>query len=373
MTVLPGKTIGIIGGGQLGRMMCLAAKAMGYRVAVLDPSPGCPCGQAADIEITAGYGDMDALKRLAEASDVVTYEFESIDGAALERLGKIANLPQGSAALLTAQHRLREKSAIRAMGIPVPDFMPIRGARELEEKAFYPSVLKTATGGYDGKGQAVLRSAGDLAAAGKIAESGECILEELVRFDREISVIVARGAGGESAVFPVAENAHAGGILRMTIAPARIPRELEARAVECALKIAEGLGSVGVIAVEMFAVGGGVLVNEIAPRPHNSGHFSIDACAASQFEQHVRAVCGLPLGDPAQLAPAVMANILGEHLGGGLEPYLPLLARGKLHLYGKAEAKMGRKMGHLTMLGDVGESLRALGAAGIWGSEELPR
>jgi len=376
MTVMPCKTIGIIGGGQLGRMMCLAAKAMGYRVASLDPEPGCPCAQVADVEITAGYGDMAAIERLARASDVVTYEFENIDGGALDYLERRAILPQGSAALKTSQHRAREKRAILGMGIPVPDFVEIDGgARSLEERAFFPSVLKTATGGYDGKGQAVLRSRADLAAAMEIAESGECVLEKWVPFDMEISAIVARGAGGEVEVFPIAENAHAGGILHATIAPARISQELERRAKSCALKIAEGLGYVGVLAVEMFVAGGDICVNEIAPRPHNSGHYTMDACVTGQFEQHVRAVCGLPLGDPSQHSPAVMVNILGEHMDASdmsrLDRYLPLLKRGKLHLYGKAEARERRKMGHVNMLGDVGESLRAIGESGIWRNARL--
>jgi len=369
---MPCKTIGIIGGGQLGRMMCLAAKAMGYRVAVLDPTPGCPCAQVADVEITAGYGDMGAIARLAEASDVVTYEFENIDAEALAFLEKRAYLPQGTVALRTSQHRVREKTAIRDMGIPVPDFAPIADAEDLARKAFYPSVLKTATGGYDGKGQVVLETSGDLEAAARALAAGECILEKRVPFDMEISVTVARSVAGETSVFPVAENVHVGGILHTTVAPARIPAGLEARAVDAALEIARGLGSVGVLAVEMFVVGGEIYVNEIAPRPHNSGHYSMDACATGQFEQHVRAVCGLPLGDARQLAPAVMVNILGEHMDsndmGNLAPYLPLLRGGKLHLYGKAEAKKGRKMGHVTMLGDVEESLRAIGATGIWGA-----
>jgi len=271
MTIMPCKTIGIIGGGQLGRMMCLAAKAMGYRVAVLDPTPGCPCAQVADVEITAGYGDMGAIARLAEASDVVTYEFENIDAEALAFLEKRAYLPQGTVALRTSQHRVREKTAIRDMGIPVPDFAPIADAEDLARKAFYPSVLKTATGGYDGKGQVVLETSGDLEAAARALAAGECILEKRVPFDMEISVTVARSVAGETSVFPVAENVHVGGILHTTVAPARIPAGLEARAVDAALEIARGLGSVGVLAVEMFVVGGEIYVNEIAPRPHNSG------------------------------------------------------------------------------------------------------
>ena len=371
MIIMPYQTIGIIGGGQLARMMCLAAKAMGYYVAVLEPTPNCPCGQVADIEITANYDDMDAVKKLAAASDVITYEFENIDYDALTYLEKHAYLPQGSNVLKINQHRFREKTAIREMGIPVPDFRLINGAGDLEKNVFYPSVLKTTMGGYDGKGQAVLKTKDDLANALAIAERHECILEEWMPFTREISVIVARSTRGETTVFPVAENIHVNGILHQSIVPARISRDLEARALSLGLKIAEGLDSIGVLAVEMFVVDNEILINEIAPRPHNSGHYTIDACVTSQFEQHVRSVCGLPLGKTDLHSPVVMVNILGDHMDRdrmhNLEPYMPLLANGKLHLYGKAQAREKRKMGHVSMLGDIDESLRLIDAAGIWG------
>ena len=373
-TISPYQTIGIIGGGQLGRMMCLAAKAMGYYVAVLDPTPNCPCAQVADIEITAAYDDMKAVKELARVSDVVTYEFENIDYDALAYLERHSYLPQGSRVLKINQHRHREKTAIMEMGLPVPDFRLIDGAEDLEKNVFYPSVLKTTMGGYDGKGQAVLKTKDDLEKAKAIAGSRECILEKWMPFSKEISVIVARSTLGETSVFPVAENIHVDNILHKTIAPARISPELESRAVSHALKIADGLGSIGVLAIEMFVVpeasGDEIYINEIAPRPHNSGHYTIDACATSQFEQHVRAVCGLPLGETRQHTPAVMVNILGDHMDGermhNLCPYMPLLPKGKLHLYGKAQAKEKRKMGHVNMLGDIEESLKAIEAAGIW-------
>jgi len=368
--IMPYKTIGIIGGGQLGRMMALSAKAMGYCVAVLDPTPNCPCGQVSDIEITAAYDDMDAIKKLAQASDVITYEFENIDYDALAYLEKNAYLPQGSSVLKTTQHRFREKSAIRDMGIPVPEFHLIDSVERLRETVYYPSVLKTTMGGYDGKGQAVLKSEADLPKAVEIAEKYECILEKWMPFSKEISVIIARGTTGESAVFPVAENIHVNNILHQSIVPARISKELEARAVDYARKIAEGLNAIGVLAIEMFVVGDEIYINELAPRPHNSGHYTIDACETSQFEQHVRAVCGLPLGDTRLHTPVVMVNILGDHMDMGqldnLAPYMPLLPRGKLHLYGKAEAKIGRKMGHINLLGDVEASLRAADKAAIW-------
>ena len=370
MTIMPYKTIGIIGGGQLGRMMCLSARAMGYYVAVLDPTPNCPCAQVADIEITAQYNDMAAIEKLAKVSNVITYEFENIDYDALAYLEKHAYLPQGSHVLKITQHRFREKSAIAEMGISVPAFHLIENFRNLQETVFYPSVLKTTMGGYDGKGQAVLKSAADLPLAKKIAEQSECILEKWMPFTKEISVIIARSTKGESAVFPVAENIHVNNILHASIVPARISAKLEARAIEYAQKIAETLNVIGVLAIEMFVVGDEIYINELAPRPHNSGHYTMDACVTSQFEQHVRAVCGLPLGETRLHTPVVMVNILGDHMDKeqmhNLAPYIPLLPKGKLHLYGKAEAKDKRKMGHINILGDIDLSLKAIEAAGIW-------
>jgi len=370
MVIMPGKTIGIIGGGQLGRMMCLAAKAMGYYVAVLEPTPNCPCGQVADIEITASYNDMDAIKKLAQISDVITYEFENIDYDALTYLEQHAYLPQGSHVLKTTQHRFREKNAIREMGIPVPEFYLINNAQDLEKVVRYPSVLKTTMGGYDGKGQIVLKSDANLQAAKDLADRQECILEAWMPFSKEISVIIARSVHGEIAVFPVSENIHVNNILHQSIVPARISKELENRAVCYAKKIAESLDCVGILGIEMFVVGDEIYINELAPRPHNSGHYTIDACVTSQFEQHIRAVCGLPLGKTTLHTPVVMVNILGDHMDrkqmDNLEPYMPLLPDGKLHLYGKAEAKIGRKMGHINLLGDINKSLKAADATGIW-------
>ena len=370
MIIMPYQTVGIIGGGQLGRMMCLAAKALGYNVAVLDPTPNSPCAQVADIEITANYDDMEAIKKLAEISDVITYEFENISYDALAYLEKHAYLPQGSEVLKISQHRFREKTAISQMGIAVPKFRLINGIDDLKENVYYPSVLKTTTGGYDGKGQAVLKNEGDFAKAAAIAENRECILEEWMPFTKEISVIVARSTEGETSVLPVAENIHVNNILHKTVVPARISDKLEKLALSYALKIANGLNSIGVLAIEMFVVEDKIYINEIAPRPHNSGHYSMDACETGQFEQHIRAVCGLPLGDVRLHSPAVMVNILGEHLDmdnlHNLSPYMPLLRRGKLHLYGKAQAKKGRKMGHFNMLGDIEENLKAIDESGIW-------
>ena len=368
-TILPYQTIGIIGGGQLGRMMCLAAKAMGYKVAVLDPTPDCPCGQVADIEITAKYNDLEAIKKLADISDVITYEFENIDYDTLTWLEKNAYLPQGSRVLKVNQHRFLEKTTISEMGIRVADFKLIESPGDLEHIT-YPSVIKTTMGGYDGKGQIVLRSEADLPKAKKLAAQSECILEKFMPFTKEISVLVARSTTGEVSVFPVSENIHVNNILHQSIVPARISPDVEREAIECAKTIAENLGSIGILAIEMFVVDDSIVVNEIAPRPHNSGHYTIDACTTSQFEQHIRAVCGLPLGATALHTPVVMVNILGDHMDKqnmhNLAPYIPLLPDGKIHLYGKAQAVDKRKMGHINILGDIDKTLKDIDAARIW-------
>ena len=368
--ITPYKTVGIIGGGQLGRMMALSAKAMGYNVAVLDPTPNCPCGQVSDIEITAAYSDINAIKELSAVSDVITYEFENIDYDALTYLEKNAYLPQGSSVLKTTQHRYREKNAIKELGIPVAPFFLVESGSDLEKKVKYPSVLKTTMGGYDGKGQIVLRSEADLGRAKELADSDECILEEYMNFSKEVSVVLARSTAGETKVFPVAENIHVNNILHLSIVPARIYKSVENEAISFAKKIADELNVVGVLAIEMFVVDERIYINELAPRPHNSGHYTIDACVTSQFEQHVRAVCGLPLGDTTLHTPVVMVNILGDHMDkadmSNLENYMPLLKTGKIHLYGKAQAVDKRKMGHVNILGDIESSLKLIEDSGIW-------
>ncbi|MCL1935641.1 MAG: 5-(carboxyamino)imidazole ribonucleotide synthase [Defluviitaleaceae bacterium] len=369
--ITPYKTIGIIGGGQLGRMMALSAKAMGYKVAVLDPTPNSPCGQVSDIEITADYNDMEGVKKLAEISDVITYEFENIDYDALVWLEKNANLPQGSHVLKITQHRYSEKKAIKDMGIPVAAFDLITSADELKNKVYYPSVLKTTRGGYDGKGQVVIRSYDDLEKALELADTAECILEKWMPFDLEISVILARSVTGEISIFPVAENIHKNNILHQTIVPSRIENEIKEEAKYYAKQIAEKLNVVGILAVEMFVVNNEVYINELAPRPHNSGHYSIDACITSQFEQHIRAICGLPLGKTTLTSSVVMVNILGDHMDKeniyNIEPYIPLMKNGKIHLYGKEKAVDKRKMGHINMLGDIDETLLKIKDTNIWG------
>ncbi len=355
--ILPGQTIGIIGGGQLGRMMALAAKASGFKIAVLDPTPNCPCGQVADIEITATYDDLNALQQLAKVSDVITFEFENISGEALDTLMSHAYVPQGSELLKTSQNRIIEKRTITESGAKVAPYAVIRNEEDLYEQAEvigYPCVLKTATGGYDGKGQYVIKSKEDLEEeeAVKLIQQSDCVLEKWIAFSKEISVIVARNVNGETKVFPVAENIHQDNILHQSIVPARISRETEQLALKQANLIANSMKMVGILAVEMFVTeDGDIYINEIAPRPHNSGHYTMEACETSQFEQHIRAVCNWKLGDTTLLKPVVMVNILGEHMDALLEK-VPRLDNWKIHLYGKSEPKMKRKMGHVNILRD---------------------
>ncbi|MED0654587.1 5-(carboxyamino)imidazole ribonucleotide synthase [Anoxybacillus geothermalis] len=376
--IVPGQTIGIIGGGQLGRMMALAAREMGFRIAVLDPTPDSPCGQVADVEITAPYHDLDAIAELARVSDVITYEFENIDAQALEWLEANAYVPQGSRLLAVTQDRALEKAAIVEAGLPVAPYREVDGWDELEQAVAmtgFPCVLKTRRGGYDGKGQYVLRGEGDLAKAADLLGLGPCILEGWVPFVKEMSVIVARNLDGETAVFPVAENIHVENILHQTIVPARIPQHIEQRAVRYAKTLAASCSLVGTLAVEMFLTADGdIYINELAPRPHNSGHYTINACATSQFAQHIRAVCNWPLGSTELLKPAVMVNLLGEHVGPAIGQIGALGGAAYLHLYGKHEAKPKRKMGHVTVLADdVEEALRRIESWQIWQDRRLER
>jgi 5-(carboxyamino)imidazole ribonucleotide synthase len=383
--ILPGATIGVLGGGQLGRMMALAGRAMGYRFVTLDPAEDAPCGQVADRQIVAAYSDLEAARELARASDVITYEFENVDAGTADMLMRESYVPQGSRLLHTTQHRLREKRAIEAAGVPVAPYAEIGSEAELAEWAAsfgYPCVLKTATGGYDGRGQWVIRGEADLARAYAEAKAAgtELVLEQFVRFEKEISVIAARSVHGEIRTFPAAENIHVHNILHQSIVPARIGGETAREAERIACAIARALGVVGLIAVEMFVTADGrIYVNELAPRPHNSGHYTMEACKTSQFEQHVRAICGLPLGPVDLLTPVVMVNLLGQHV----QPALELLASAeaartaerfgvtpKLHLYGKREAKPQRKMGHINVLAERPEQAIAwIESAGVWNEE----
>ncbi|TKH23957.1 5-(carboxyamino)imidazole ribonucleotide synthase [Bacillus wiedmannii] len=372
--ILPGKTIGIIGGGQLGRMMALAAKEMGYKIAVLDPTKNSPCAQVADIEIVAPYDDLKAIQHLAEISDVVTYEFENIDYRCLKWLEKHAYLPQGSQLLSKTQNRFTEKNAIEKAGLPVATYRIVQNQDQLTEaitELSYPSVLKTTTGGYDGKGQVVLRSEADVDKARELANATECILEKWVPFEKEVSVIVIRSVSGETKVFPVAENIHVNNILHESIVPARITEELSQKAIAYAKVLADELELVGTLAVEMFATADGeIYINELAPRPHNSGHYTQDACETSQFGQHIRAICNLPLGETNLLKPVVMVNILGEHIEGVLRQ-VNRLTGCYLHLYGKEEAKAQRKMGHVNILNDnIEVALEKAKSLHIWDHQE---
>ncbi|MFJ5717310.1 5-(carboxyamino)imidazole ribonucleotide synthase [Neobacillus sp. NPDC093127] len=369
-TILPGATIGIIGGGQLGRMMALAAKAMGFRIAVLEPAADSPCGQVADVEVIGAYHDRVAISRLAEISDVITYEFENIDAETLGWICEQAYVPQGKELLTITQDRIKEKKAIQQAGIEVAPYEVVGSCEELFlkiEAIGFPAVLKTSRGGYDGKGQLVVKSKEDLGKAEELLNHGMCVLEKWIPFEKEISVIVTRGLNGETAIFPVAENIHEENILHKTIVPARISEDLQAKAIQKSEQLADSLGVVGTLAVEMFVTSDGTIyINELAPRPHNSGHFSIEACMTSQFEQHIRAICNWPLGRTELLKPAVMVNLLGEHLE-NLYTEIPTVKDWKIHLYGKNVPKTKRKMGHVTILRDnVEEALGEIEGCSIW-------
>ncbi|WP_424161580.1 5-(carboxyamino)imidazole ribonucleotide synthase [Bacillus amyloliquefaciens] len=357
-TIFPGAVIGIIGGGQLGKMMAVAAKQMGYKVAVVDPVKDSPCGQIADIEITAQYNDREAIQKLAGVSDIITYEFENIDYEALNWLKEHAYLPQGSELLLITQNRETEKKAIQSAGCQVAPYRIVNSRRELEEAVQslgLPAVLKTCRGGYDGKGQFVIKEKGQTDEAAALLENGACILESWVSFQMELSVIVTRSVHGEISTFPAAENIHHHNILFQSIVPARAEETVQKRAEALAVQLAEKLELVGPLAVEMFVTeDGDLLINELAPRPHNSGHYTLDLCETSQFEQHIRAVCGLPLGRTDLLKPGMMVNLLGDEVKLA-EEHPELLKEAKLYLYGKHEIKKGRKMGHMTFLREPDE------------------
>jgi 5-(carboxyamino)imidazole ribonucleotide synthase len=365
--ISPGKTLGILGGGQLGRMLGQAAQTLGYRVHVFEPAGPCPAGAVANQEVNASYDDTAALTAFARECAVVTYEFENIPSGPLAAIAPLVPLHPRAEVLHTTQNRQREKAWLRANGFP-----HVRYAEALDGdivaaigQVGRPCVVKTADFGYDGKGQMKIATDADLEQAAAIFRGRRCVLERWIDFSCEISVIVARSAAGETRTFPVAENIHTRHILDFSIVPARVNPAVRRDAEALATAIAEKLGVVGLIAVEMFVAGGGeVLVNELAPRPHNSGHWSIDGCETSQFEQHVRAVCGLPLGGVAVREPTVMVNILGDAWFAGdarREPnWAAILAepRAKLHLYGKTEPRPGRKMGHFTVrAGDVETAL----------------
>lgn len=380
----PGSTIGLLGGGQLGRMLGLAGRAMGFRFVTLDPAEDAPAAAISDRHICAEFGDLQAAQELAQYADVVTYEFENVDASVAEKLCSATYVPQGSQLLHTTQHRLREKRAIEAAGVPVAPYRPVTSLQSLEhaiEELGLPAVLKTVTGGYDGKGQWVIRQRSETEQAyDTLSKTGvELVLEQFIPFEKEISVVAARNANGQVQCFPTAENRHVDNILHTSVVPAHISREIDKQAQRIARQIADSLNVVGLIAVEMFVTAEeSIYVNETAPRPHNSGHYTMEGCRTSQFEQHIRAICGWTLGDPASTMPVVMVNVLGEHLE-LLEQWLergevPDQLEMKVHLYGKTEARPKRKMGHVNILcqdeSGVQLALDWIKQSGIWQSQE---
>jgi 5-(carboxyamino)imidazole ribonucleotide synthase len=364
--ITPPSTIGIIGGGQLGMMLAREAKRMGYKVLTLDPTEDCPCAQICDGQIIADFDDKKKVYALAKKSDVLTYEFENVPSTMISLLEESGfDVLPSSSVLHITQDRIKEKQFLRSIGVPTADFALIENHDDFKKAAStigLPSILKTTTGGYDGKGQNVLKNEKDLL---KIDESffhRNWIWERFVPFLKEISVICSRSIDGSTAAFPVPENIHRNNILYMSIIPARIPEKIEKKAIEIAKKVACNLGYVGVIGVEMFYTKEGeVLVNEVAPRVHNSGHYTIEACVTSQFEEHIRMICGLPHGSTKLLSPAVMVNIIGDDASNkksvlrGIDRALRIPGV-SIHMYGKKDVKPGRKMGHMTILDDSAEA-----------------
>ena len=354
------KTIGIIGGGQLGQMMAISAIYMGHNVIALDPAADCPASRVAEI-IVAPYNDVDALRQLADRCDVLTYEFENVDADGLDAVIKDGQLTQGTDLLRISQNRIFEKDFLSNKAqVTVAPYKVVTSSQDLADiDSSKNYVLKTATGGYDGHGQKVIRSEADLEEAYALADSADCVLEEFVNFDLEISVIVS-GNGKDVKVFPVQENIHRNNILSKTIVPARISESLAEKAKAMAVRIAEQLNLSGTLCVEMFATADDIIVNEIAPRPHNSGHYSIEACDFSQFDTHILGVLGAPLPAIKLHAPAVMLNVLGQHVEAA-EKYVTENPSAHLHMYGKIEAKHNRKMGHVTLFSDVPDEVEEFG------------
>jgi 5-(carboxyamino)imidazole ribonucleotide synthase len=364
--ILPGATVGVLGGGQLGRMFTLRARTMGYKVVVLDPDPHSPAGGLADQHLRAAYADRRALAELAASCDAVTTEFENVPAQALEQLAGSCLVRPPVEAVRIAQDRVAEKSFLHRHGFPTATFRPIRDRDELEE-AFrsvpMPALLKTSRLGYDGKGQVVVSSLAEGLRAWEQLGGVACVLEERLDLERELSVILARGVDGAVTTFPPGENRHRDGILETTVVPARISALLAEEARVLAMTLAERMGYVGVLGVELFVAGGARLfVNEMAPRPHNSGHYTLDACSVDQFELQLRTLCDLPLVEPRLLSPVAMINILGDLWQNGTPRWAEALRRPavRLHLYGKAEPRPGRKMGHLTCLADDADRALAI-------------
>ncbi len=345
--------IGIIGGGQLGMMMTEAAHELGHQVAILDPTPQSPAGQIADREIVAAYDDELAIEQLCQNSDVVTYEFENVPYTSVEKFKHRYNIPQGEMPLYLSQDRLREKEAAVKSGAKSGAYCPVFSVDDLRKalsQLGYPCVLKTCSGGYDGKGQVVIRSEENLEAAAEMAANARCILEKFVPFDCEISVIVTRSINVEMTTLPITQNIHRDNILFMSIAPAPIASDIIEKADKMARTMMNNFGFVGTLAIEMFVVGQDVLFNEMAPRPHNSGHYSIEGCETSQFEQHIRAITGAPLTPTTLKQPTIMVNYLGQHTEAVKKMEQLQLPNLFIHDYGKAKPAHNRKMGHLNFI-----------------------
>jgi 5-(carboxyamino)imidazole ribonucleotide synthase len=359
--ILPGSTVGVLGSGQLGRMFTIAARRMGYRVHTFSPDEDTPTGQVADVEIMASYDDLDAVRDFAKNVSAVTFEFENVPAATAAAAAEFAPVRPGGEVLHITQHRLREKTFLFDSGLPVTPFRRIRSLTELTQASSelgLPAVLKTAGFGYDGKGQFTIRTAEQIADAWRSIGEQEAVLEAFIPFDREVSLVAARSEDGNFVHYGLVENRHTNHILDLTIAPAQVDARIEREAIEIARTVLEKLDVIGVLCVEFFLKqDGSLLINELAPRPHNSGHFTVDANIASQFEQQLRAVCGLPLGSVQQLSPAAMGNLLGD-LWDDAEPdwaAATSIPNVKLHLYGKLAARPGRKMGHLTAVAPTTE------------------
>ncbi len=366
--ILPPATLGMLGGGQLGRFFVMAAHEMGYKVIVLDPDAHSPAGLIADQHLQAAYEDQDALNLLAERCAAVTTEFENVPAETLAYLAKFVPVRPGAKAVATCQHRMAEKAFLRDNGIPHAPYAEVRGEDDLRAagSALFPGILKVARFGYDGKGQARVASVAEAIAAFQQFKGEPCVLEAMLPLDYEVSVVLARGADGAVQYFPVAENQHTRGILDVSIVPARTSGCMSGDAQEIATMVAQKMEYIGTLGVEFFVSRGQLYVNEMAPRPHNSGHYTIDACVTDQFEQQVRALCGLPLGDARGHSAAVMVNLLGDlwylddphHAKEPDWAKLYAVPNLKLHLYGKHHARPGRKMGHFTVIGDNAEQVQ---------------
>ncbi|WP_269531685.1 5-(carboxyamino)imidazole ribonucleotide synthase [Chitinimonas sp. BJYL2] len=361
--ILPPAMLGILGGGQLGRMFTVAAKTMGYRVTVLDPDASAPAADFADVHLCAAFNDHAALKELAETCAAITTEFENVNADSMRWLAQHVPVSPSGDCVAIAQDRIQEKSWIRKAGLATAPYLALETVDDLNHDLapYLPGILKTARLGYDGKGQVRVKTAEEARAAYADLGGQACVLEKMMPLVCEISAIVTRSSAHESAVFPVAENRHAKGILDISIVPAQVDIHLAAQAQTMAQQLAEALDYVGVLAVEFFVLDGGELVvNEMAPRPHNSGHYTIDACLTSQYEQQVRAMCGLHPGKPDLLSPVVMVNLLGDvWKEDGGEPNWDVLMQAPnahLHLYGKKQARPGRKMGHFCVLAGSAEA-----------------